>query len=159
MWVWNKSFSIISKNAYTQTIFKWWISELFISLRTKLAPRKGVNITLCWANIKTLCCPMPTAFSVPEASTPIPHSSRISWRATSFGEWWSLWSSEMTSEPAGNSSKRMVESESGIFPPSTSNGWLQSFSKYWSAWKMEWVLGLKNESKNRLMEHNLLVKI
>jgi hypothetical protein len=52
----------------------------------------------------------------------------------------------MISQPAGNRSERVVESESGILPPSTSNGWLQSFSKYWSAWKNGMDLDVRSQN-------------
>lgn len=93
-------------------------------------------ITLFWANINTLCWPTFTEPSELEATTPIPHSSRISWRATNFGEWWSLWSSEIMSALAGKSSDRRQDNECGIFSPMTSNGWLQIFITYGSDWNI-----------------------
>ena len=83
--------------------------------------------TLCWAKIKTLCCPIAVEASGLDISDPIPHSWSISWRATSLGEWWSSWSSPPDPTPI---SFRRSTRWSGGFSPVTSKGWLQSFNRY-----------------------------
>lgn len=131
--VWNKSLSIMSRKACVRS--KNETSEE-TNMYNVIFVNHWIIHTLCWANIRTLCWPTPMAPSELEPSTPMPHSSRISWRATNLGEWCSLWSSEIISEVAGNSSDKRSVNDSGTISPMTSNGWLQSFSKYWSAWNM-----------------------
>lgn len=130
------SFNYVQKGLHEMPVNDISEKALVFNL-TDISKTRSIQHTLCWANIRTLCCPTLMAPSELEASTPIPHSSRISWRATSLGECCSLWSSEIMSEVAGKSSGKMNANDSGTFSPMTSNGWLQSFRRYLSAWNME----------------------
>lgn len=134
MWAWNRSLSIISRRDC-----KSLTTEYFTNLKSCSFWNTGTKswkqiCTLCWAKIKTLCCPTKRGLLELDTSKPIPHSSRISWRATNLGEWCSVCSSVRWSVQPGIASEMMSLRASGGLSPMTSNGWLQSFSRYCSAW-------------------------
>ena len=131
IWDWNRSFSIMSRKAWEKTVESW--DKNFTERMTTKAWKNKIVIhnfdrfhTLCWAKIKTLCCPIAVEASGLDISDPIPHSWSISWRATSLGEWWSSWSSPPDPTPI---SFRRSTRWSGGFSPVTSKGWLHSFNR------------------------------
>lgn len=94
------------------------------------------HCTLCCAKIKTRCWPPWEPPGLADASKPIPHSSSISWRATSLGEWSSSWSSDIMSRQPGTTSEMILSIVCGGWFPITSNGWLQTFRRYCNACKL-----------------------